>query len=350
MIVRLGLVLTGILLATLALEVVLRMTDPIRQVGAPLSAFYAGDPYLGWRGRPNVHLRFYRPEFDTVVVHDASGWRQGDPPPPADAARRVLVLGDSFTWGWGVGQGELFTDRLQARLAPDVAIDARAAVAFGTAQEYLVLQRELTAAHDTVLLMFYLNDLDNNLDGGKGARPFFEVVEGALVLRNSPARVPPAEHEHFATRYSRAYAFLELAFATVKRRFRGEAGDERGYREAAAVDFHDLPGYAVTAGLLAEIHRYATAHGARFVLVYIPQRSELDGEAPYPYVRAVHAMIDDIAGDAGFPVVDLVPPFRAHTRAGRQLVYPVDAHWTPAGHEVAAEYLLESGILERAAP
>jgi hypothetical protein len=92
------LILIGILLAGLAMEAVLRIADPIPEVGAPLSAFFTGDPYLGWRGRPNVRLRFHRPEFDTLVLQDADGWRQGDPPPPADAARRVLVLGDSFTW------------------------------------------------------------------------------------------------------------------------------------------------------------------------------------------------------------------------------------------------------------
>jgi len=35
-----------------------------------------------------------------------------------DATEHVLFLGDSFTWGWGVSQGEVFTDLLQRRFAP----------------------------------------------------------------------------------------------------------------------------------------------------------------------------------------------------------------------------------------
>jgi len=35
------------------------------------------------------------------------------------------------------------------------------------------------------------------------------------------------------------------------------------------------------------------------------------------------------------------------TQSGRQLVYAIDAHWTPAGHQVAAEYLLGSVLFQR---
>ena len=98
------------------------------------------------------------------------------------------------------------------------------------------------------------------------------------------------------------------------------------------------------------MNRFADAHGARFVLVYIPQRSEFEGGAPYLYVRAVHSMIDDIARRAGITAIDLAPAFREQTQSGRQLVYPIDAHWTPAGHQVAAEYLLESRLFPRDRP
>jgi SGNH hydrolase-like domain, acetyltransferase AlgX len=64
------------------------------------------------------------------------------------------------------------------------------------------------------------------------------------------------------------------------------------------------------------------------------------------YVRAVHSMIDDIARRAGITLIDLAPAFREQTRSGRQLVYPIDAHWTPAGHQVAAEYLLRSVLFQ----
>src|SRR5579862_3185487 len=129
---RLGLIALGALLACIVLEVVLRVSDPIPEVGNPEFTFYRADPYLGWSGQPNVRLRYRRPEFDTLVQHDADGWRQPEPPRPLGAARRMLVLGDSFTWGWGVGQGQVFTDHLQAAF-PSIAVVNRGITGYGTA-------------------------------------------------------------------------------------------------------------------------------------------------------------------------------------------------------------------------
>jgi lysophospholipase L1-like esterase len=345
MIRRLGLILSGVLLALLALEVVLRVWDPVPEVGSPLYGFYQSDPDLGWRGRPNVRLRYHRPEFDTLVELDAEGWRQPDPPRPAGAARRVLVLGDSFTWGWGVSQGETLTDRLQARLGPAVAIVNRGVIGFGTAQEYLVLERELAAAsYDTVALLFFINDLDDNRDGKDGHRPYFDLVDGQLLPRNQPALARISPLTIFLKDHSRAYLFAEFELGMLKRRLRGKPDSERLYREKPAVAIRDLPGYAVTARLLEEMTRLVRAHGARLVLVYVPQRSEFEGDAPHSYVRTVHAMIDDVARRSGIAMIDLTPAFRQQAQGGRALVFPIDAHWNAAGHALAADVLLASPI------
>jgi lysophospholipase L1-like esterase len=342
---RLGLILFGVLLACVGLEAVLRLSDPVPEVGSPLYSFHESDPYLGWRGKPDVRLRYHRPDFDTLVEHDENGWRRPEPPPPSDPVRRVLVLGDSFTWGWGVSQGEVFTDRLQARLSPTVAVYNRGVIGFGTAQEYLLLQRELAATHyDTVVLMFFINDIADNTDGKEGHRPYFVLVDGQLLPRNQPAALETMPIQRFLKDHSRAYLFMDFEIGMLKRRFRGEAGDERSYKELGAVDFHDLPGYAVTARLLDAMARLAREHGAQFFVVYIPQRSEFELASPYPYVRAVHAMIDDITRQEGIPLIDLSVPFREPTKTGRALIFPVDAHWTPAGHQLAADVLLASPI------
>jgi hypothetical protein len=345
---RVGLIALGALFACIALETFLRVADPIPEVGNPDFNFVRADTYLGWSGQPNVRLRYRRPEFDTLVQHDADGWRQPEPPRPLGAARRMLVLGDSFTWGWGVSQGEVFTDHLQAAF-PSIAIVNRGISGYGTAQEYLVLERELaTNRYDTIILMFFINDLADNVDGKNGRRPYFDVVDGRLLPRNQPAVSLRRPVEEFFKLHSRAYVFLELELGLVKRYFAGEANDERLYSTEPAVDLHDVPGYPATAALLGAVNREARARGARFFLVYIPQRSEFEGDAPFPYVRVIHAMVDAIASREGFPVIDLAAPFRERAHAGASLVYVFDAHWTPAGHRLAADILLASPIFASA--
>ena len=332
-------------MACIGLEIALRVTDAVPEVGSPLYNFHESDSYLGWIGKPGVRVRYHRPEFDTLVLHDAEGWRAPDPPRPSNPARRILVLGDSFTWGWGVTQGELFTDHLQARLGPAVAIYNRGAIGFGTAQEYLLLQRELARTkYDAVVLMFFINDLADNGDGKDGHRPYFELNDGKLEPRNQPATARTNELVLFCKQYSRAYNFIEFELGMFKRRFAGQADDEKMYAQASGVDFHALPNYAVTARLLGEMNRLAREHGARFYLVYIPQRSEFERDAVFPYVQSVRDMVDDIAKRESIAVIDLAPPFRARAQAGQHLTFAIDAHWSPAGHELAAEVLLASPI------
>ena len=344
---RLGLILMGTLLACLGLEIVLRFSDAVPEVSDPQFNFHRSDAYLGWSGKPNVRMHYHRPEFNTLIEHDADGWRLPQPAPPADPAQRILVLGDSFTWGWGVSQGEVFTDHLQAALAPRVAVVNRGIIGFGTAQELLVLQHELQAhRYDIVVVMFFLNDLNDNVDGKDGHRPYFDLIDDQLIPRNQPALLQRNPVEELLKLHSRAYLFFELEFGLVKRMWSGENNDERGYRERPAVDFHTLPGYAVTARLLAEMRRLTLQHGARFFLVYIPQRSEFERDEGFPYVRSIHAMVDAIAREAQIPLIDLTAPFRARTSAGESLVFRVDAHWTPAGHRLAADVLLASPVAQ----
>jgi lysophospholipase L1-like esterase len=347
LIAHLGLMLMGVLLAGFITELVLRVTDAMPEVERPLSGSHQSDAYLGWSGKPNLRLRFRRSEFDALVEHDAEGWRQPKPARPAVPTSRILVLGDSFTWGWGVSQGQVFTDLLQAALPDNVAVYNRGVPGFGTAQEYLVLQRELAAReYDAVVLMFYINDLSDNISSKQGLRPYFELVDGHLRPRNQPALPIINPVRQFLSEHSRAYGFVQFELEWLKRRFSGEANDKPEYRTSPAVDFHAVPGYAVTARLLGEMQRLARQHGARFFLVYIPQRSEFELDAPFPYVRSIHAMVNDIAHSEGIPLLDLSPPFHQHAKAGERLIYAIDAHWTPAGHRVAAAALLESPIFQ----
>jgi hypothetical protein len=49
------------------------------------------------------------------------------------------------------------------------------------------------------------------------------------------------------------------------------------------------------------------------------------------------------------PVLDLLPALREAAERGQRLYFPVDIHWTPAGHELAAravaDLVLRSGLL-----
>lgn len=347
---RFALILAGALVAALAAELALRATNSLPEIDNPLHSFHESDPVLGWRGKADVHMRFRRSDFNVPVEHGSDGWRIPDPPRPLHPTRRVLFLGDSFTWGWGVGQGQVFTDYLQRRLPPAVAVYNRGVTAFGTAQEYLLLQRELAERqYDAVVVMFFQNDVHDNVTPKSGRRPLFELAGDELVPPGRPARPLMSPVRRFFKDHSRAFQLVDFELNQVNVWFSGEWQEPAFAEGVADVDYHTLPGAALTMRLLAEMQRLTVAHGAQLVLVYLPHRSEIEGAvSPYPYIRAVHALVGELAAQQGIALVDLSGPFREQAQHGRALTFAQDDHWSPAGHELAADVLLASPLFTAA--
>jgi hypothetical protein len=388
----------GALLAGLSLEAALRAAGAPPAVASPLHGFHRSDPELGWVGAPSLRRRLVRPAFDVLVEHDAAGFRRPQPPPPAAARERVLVLGDSLTWGWGVGQGELFTDWLQRALAPQVAVVNRGVNAYATSQELLLLARELERGPwSRVLLFFTPGDLEENLDGKGGRRPLFALQGGRLVPRNQPAAPLMGRWPRFWKEHSRAFLWLELLGNRALFRLdllgnRAREWLERGPPRAARrpVEPPTLPGRLVTARLLAEMGDRARAAGAAFHVVYVPADAELGAlpspagerkagsEAPArpeargerrpaglesaapapsrvgransvrdPLVEAARAMLRDLARAEGLPLVDLTRPLSERAR-GRGLRFATDDHLDARGHRLVAEALLDSPLFSGA--
>jgi hypothetical protein len=108
--------------------------------------------------------------------------------------------------------------------------------------------------------------------------------------------------------------------------------------------------WAETTDLLRRIDRTARGAGARTVVAFVPAAFQVSAEAvavrervgfaAEPRLLTDTTMVDRLrafGATAGIPVVDLLAPLRA--RAAEPLYYPVDGHWTPLGHQVAAEVL-----------
>jgi hypothetical protein len=343
----LGLPLLGVGLALLLLEIVLRVVDPPVEVFNPLHGFHDGDTRLGWRGKPDIRRRFHTLDFDVIVEHDAHGFRRPEPAPPQDARGRVLFLGDSFTWGWGVGQGEVFTDHLQRALAKQFAVDNRGVNAFGTGQELLLLQDQLRErSYEKVVVVFCGNDVVDNVDH-KEHRPQFDLSGDALVPRNQPAPATlQTPFEAFVDGHSRAALFFSYHFTLLKNWLRPDTStsDVHG-PSTSSVNFHSFPGYPVTARLLQEIARLARDHGATPYLVYVPPRSELDAfPSANPYDRAVRDMVEQIARENGFVSIDVGERLRGEIARGVNVAFAHDDHWNPTGHRIVAQALLDSPL------
>lgn len=178
------------------------------------------EPSRPGRAPPKGHTTLHRQSADPELVYEMApggsttmwgvsirinddGFRGRD----VDSARagpRVLVLGDSVTFGHGVADADLFTSRLEAELVPEwpgIMVLNRGVTGYSTAQELRLLEtRGLAERPDLVIVAYVLNDPDI-ADGGLathfGYRSEWEVVRHLRAAYRHVARRLTSQPERY---------------------------------------------------------------------------------------------------------------------------------------------------------
>lgn len=335
---RVGAVALGVLAAALVAEIGLRLGGYSRSYLNPLGSFHRPHPLVGYLGKPNFAGQFRTSEFNALIAHDANGFRRQEyQNPRAESQHQVLVFGDSFVWGWGVGQGEVFTDQMSRRM-PGYYVMNFGLNGSGTVQQYALFEA-FGVSHvepgDTVLLTFFGNDFNDNLEGMLRAK-----VKDGKVTQVGPIRQmrprPAVKDWSYAANLV-IYAADRLTRALRQRR--SALWAREWVKEGARSDQMIVATYYLRA-----FQRACADHRARFVVAYIPGQAEL-GETYRPQPERLeieqayrHAFFA-AARSLGIPTIDLLPAFNAaHAAAPHdRLTFPHDEHWTAHGHAVAAE-------------
>jgi lysophospholipase L1-like esterase len=342
---RLLVALVAVATASLLCELALRIGGYTPLYFNPLNSFHEPDPLVGYRGKPNFVGRFRKPDFDVVIAQGENGFRRPEHQTPRSESRMaVLAFGDSFTWGWGVGQGRVFTDVL-SRLMPDVHVVNFGLNASGTVQQFALFEaygKEQLQPGDVVLLMFFNNDFEENVTGRLRA----DVRNGQVVLAGPPRQLDfrPSDAVEGSSYLINLVFFsadrLKAAIRQMRAHRRSERLVELGER---------APEIAVFRHYLAAFRDGCLERSAHFVPVYIPEQAEL-GETPEEDEsrlrndQAFRRAFFNSTQALGLPTIDLLPPFLAAKHDGppaQRLTFLHDAHWNDQGHEVAARAITD---------
>jgi hypothetical protein len=146
------------------------------------------DEKLGWRNPPN----FIGRSFENPLRINAQGLRDSDHAyAKPTGTQRIMLLGDSYTWGFDVAGDEIFTEVLEqnlARAGRNVEVINTGVSGWGTDQEYLFfLDEGLKYDPNLVVLAFYvLNDFNENTVSQQHGhnKPFF--IDAELTLAGVP--------------------------------------------------------------------------------------------------------------------------------------------------------------------
>jgi lysophospholipase L1-like esterase len=303
-----------------AMEIFIRMTQPI-------AAAYDYAPCCDYVLTPGQTFRFSKRQFDTRITVNRMGLR--GPLPDLTVPRRILILGDSFAFGYGVQDDESFPALLQARLGASAAVVNAGHSGYDTRRElgYLGAYGERFRP-TTVIVAFVLNDVLSN----PGKVWFNAVPDG--WLRYFPLRATANFLSYLIRNPQELFFKLGL-------------NDDYDYtsRDALACLRPDgcTEDWRITERYLRDIAAAARKAGARPLIVHVPVKEEI---APTPGVAydpaGAERRLKAFGAAEGVPVVALRDALREVD------YFPVDGHWTPEGHRRAAARI--AAALNSAAP
>jgi hypothetical protein len=356
------LVLFAIVPALLA-EVVLRLSGVwIGRHSDTMHLLMQHDDVLGWRMKPNLSATYDFVDVEGVSVRsNGLGFadEEFETAPPPDRCR-IVLLGDSFTWGAGVREAQRFGNRLGAR-APEWETLNFGMSAWGTDQSLLAWRRLASRYRpDLVVLTIFENDYLENLSSINYGfpKPFFVLgAGGELELQGVPVEATHFWEDGILFQIAPPYASrIEPAVVRRSTTLHWLAKNSELVRSAYTLwrawwyEQRDVPaepaaGQALTPGqelqveVLGALVRRLAAEvgeaGAAFAVMFA-------GAGNPAYVRQQQEFRRD-----GIAFLDATAARLAERLpAGEVILYRYSGHWTPAANGAAAE-LLAAGIRER---
>lgn len=369
---RVALLTLGILIAFFSTEYIVRYFAPQITVDSILtpwefSCFTKGS-YSWVRLKPNAHciLHSNTNAFPDISVKTNSlGLRNGKIAPKKPGVIRILVIGDSFTMGWGEKEQDSYprvTETLLQKLLPtkDIEVINAGIPATGTGVYYTFLtQIGLALKPDIVIIGLYpYSDIafDDNGDIQHGKdnlglptfiesqNAYVETLTGTIRYKTMPTKfkIPLLRHSHLAAMvFDRLFPWEHLS----------TAGDAVSAKPCFfKSQCHDLDtAWEKTFTLLAGIRDQVNKANATLIVMVIPSEMQLHPETAPKYgilipllpwdLQVPNKKLRTFFEQNNIAFLDLLTSFAS--RSADVLYHPFDDHWNTLGHQAAAQDLAE---------
>ncbi len=380
------LMVAGVALAALAGEAWFRLTMPFL---APTYKPIVFVPNVGYLRPPNTEIRHTNAlDFWNVSRTNSLGFLDREPSTPEHAAAtcHISIIGDSFVEALQVPIHRKLHVRLEELAAGrlphlDVTTSAFGIGNIGQVQQLPFYDEYARRLYPKLLvLVFVYNDFINNapvlrsldLQAGSRKRRFEPVVrrlpDGKLELEWSlPHPLPSVArdrvslwvvraarkltHHSWFARWLRAkknalfpWAAWHMGDVEALRRQPGYAALLEGWRPTRRPDFRRMFARRDLPPLFEDALQYT-----RFALEQFRQRADRDGVELV--ILATHTLktsgtrmferMSEMAATLDIPVIDQADYILRQGAALSDARWPHDDHWSPAGHQWAAEALLE---------
>jgi hypothetical protein len=336
-------ILVSFAIVALFFEAVLQIFIPARlrySIGER-NFFCRFDRELGWAPLENISGQQSVDRKRFVVHQNQFGLRGPDDMQlqRTSGKKRIFVLGDSYIWGFGANQEDLFSAP-QVHRTDNEIINAGVS-GYGTDQEYLFYLRTGQRFEvDQVVLAFTLyNDVDNNLAPIQYNRlkPYFTFNGGELALHNEHIR--DSKFRSFKEELYRrsrvanmmAEGFAGLSETLLPKRHKPDL-------DVSVTDV-DRAGIQLTVAIIKKLKEAVEAHNAQLLVVFIPYEAHIVKRVPdnHPFAPLIGAGLSEI----GVMYREPYPEFFKALGAGAKLFNP-DHHFTSEGHALFAKFVTDT--------
>lgn len=341
---ELALLLASATVLLIALETFIRLLFPqdIRvdlHNGPPIGM---DDRTLGHVNRPGAYVTVTGPEYSAEFRVNADGMRDETPhpSPKPSGVTRILILGDSFTWGAGVPYRDAWPvvfERKCTDSGTPVDVIKAGVSGYDTRQEVLYLERLVPLyLPDLVVIAFLPNDLFTNLpaadnDSLEATRA---SSQDSLLVRNQGDKTSALQAAILLKRLliSNDYLYTALYFNTDRSRYFTLPKDARlsGQME-------------ITKKLFVRAAEYCRSKSSGFAVLSIPQEVQVLMKArnfrrqgiDVDYIDNEMSLFAAQNGFDWYPSLeDLAARYRARSV---DLYYRLDGHLNTAGNACVGE-------------
>jgi len=348
------------------------------------------DPNLGWSLKPETACRSvdYQLDLDYVIKINSLGMREREIARDKPRyKRRILMIGDSVTFGTGVDADWRFSNFMQRALGEDIEVINAGVPGWGTDQEWIHYEMFAHVLEpDIVVLTFTMaNDVVNNgLDHlflGSAPKPRFTLDADSLYTTGRVVIPADAGRPFWKTALRRSRFLLFVKRRIDRRTYASRARRSSGAHEAGgAVDparalptgfrnessgavthwsVFEVPpsrkieeAWRVTEAILVRFARRCEGENTRLIVFALPPRVEVDVSWRSEIMR--RAGLDPAGFDFARPFerlsdfcrlngIEFLHPSEVFSAAleERELYHSNDPHPDRFGHALAARCLLE---------
>jgi lysophospholipase L1-like esterase len=309
-------------------------------------------PYIGYLQRPNASLVYWGRDYSAVHHTDQYGFRNTEPWPQHAS---VVALGDSLTFGYGVGDDEAWPAVIN-RAWSDLRVMNLGVIGAGP-QQYLRVYETFGQKLQPRLLVvgfFARNDFwDAALFDG------WLTSDGGcnfLVWRayGQPEDCGNSWWWKTVLLANRSYLqnLLQLARSSMRNWFESESksfqfGDgsrvELDVRDFESKTTGAVPGrkeFRIVVEALQDLHFIGERDGTKMLVVLQPSKEEVYLPRLGETVADPSFHLREEFRQAGIDYLDLTAVFREHAAGGEKLFFEVDGHPNAAGYALIADAVL----------